>query len=219
MTSTRLTRSTSELTEAGGALDLGPDRTRLATRIFRLLAEGRPITAARADRTIAELGVDPDQARQLLEAWTERNEAGDVVGLGVSLNETPHQMTIGDAHVYAWCAMDTMILAIILNQPITVASAAPGTGHPVRLTAHPDGATDPGPAGAVITWPARRAEQVDLDSTSGIWATFCHHSFFFPSREQAQQWATGHDDIEILSLDEGFAVARDIAAAWLRYDH
>ncbi len=217
MTNTRLTGSTSELSATGGALDLGRDRTRLMTRTFQLLAEGRPVTRARTDQAIAELGIDPDQARQALDAWTDRNDAGDIVGLGVTLNPTPHRMTIGDTQVYAWCALDTLILAIILDRPIRVASQAPGAEQVVRLTARPDGVRDFEPAGAVVTWPARRADQVDIGSTSGIWATFCHHSFFFPSREQAARWAANREDIEILSLDEGFALAREMAAVWLRY--
>ncbi|MGH3712816.1 MAG: organomercurial lyase [Micromonosporaceae bacterium] len=213
-----LARSTRELTEAGGALDLGPDRTRLATRIFHLLTEGHPVNPARVDQTIAELGIDPDQARQLLDSWTERNDAGDIVGLGVTLNATPHQMTVGDTVTWAWCALDTMILAIILDRPIDVASTAPGGTEVVRLQARPDGVGAIHPTGAVITWPARRANQVDLGSTSGIWATFCHHSFFFGSRDAAGQWAAGHEDIEILTPADGYTVAREIAGAWLRYE-
>lgn len=52
-----------------------------------------------------------------------------------------------------------------------------------------------------------------MDSTR-----FCHHNFFFPSRAAAQRWVAGRDDIGILSIDEGFAVARDIAAALTRYE-
>lgn len=219
MRTERLTRSTTELTEAGGALDLGPDRTRLITRIFHLLAEGRPITRTRLDQTIDELGVAREQADQVLDAWTERNETGDIVGLGVTLNKTAHRITIGDVQAYTWCALDTMILPIILDRPIDVSSRAPGSGEIVRLTARPDGVTGIDPAGAVITWPARRAGQVDISSTSGIWATFCHHSFFFGSREQAEQWAAARDDIEILPMDEGFALAAELAEVWLRYGH
>lgn len=219
MTSTRLARSTTELTEAGGAFDLGPDRTRLVARIFRLLAEGRPLSPSRIDATVTELGVDPDVAHELLQALPERNEAGEIMGLVITLNPTPHQMTLGDTDAYAWCALDTMMLSIILDRDIAVASEPPGSGQLVRLTAQPTGVTDIDPADAVITWPAPLAAQVDLGSTSGIWATFCHHSFFFASRTEAEQWATDRDDIEILTLDEGFSLARDIAEAWLRYDH
>lgn len=219
MTSTRLTRSTSELTKTGGALDLGPDRTRLVARMLHLLAEGKPLAPARVDAAVAELGIDPDLARQLLDAWTERDDDSNIVGLGVTLNKTPHQMTIRAAQVYAWCAIDTLILAIILDQPIAVTSQAPRTGHTVHLQARPDEVGDIDPESAVITWPARSGDQVDLDSTQGIWSTFCHHSFFFPSRDQAERWAASRDDIEVLTLPEGFTVAQEIAKAWLRYCH
>jgi alkylmercury lyase len=70
----------------------------------------------------------------------------------------------------------------------------------------------------VITWPRRDATEVHLDTASAIWGTFCHHSYLFPSRTAAQQWATTRDDIEILTLDEGFRVAQTIAGALLRYE-
>jgi hypothetical protein len=217
MTSIRLARSTDELARAGGALDLGPDRTRLVARMFHLLAGGRPVSAKQVDATIAELGIDLDVARQLLDAWTEQDTDGNIVGLGVTLNRTPHRMTIGTAQTYAWCAIDTLILSIILEQPIAVVSEAPGTGESVRLQARPDGIGDLDPADAVITWPARDGDHVDVESTQGIWTTFCHHSFLFPTRDQAEAWAAGRDDIEILTLPEGFEVARQLAGAWLRY--
>ncbi|HCT76651.1 MAG TPA: hypothetical protein DGG94_20980 [Micromonosporaceae bacterium] len=219
MATTRLTQSTHELTKLGGALNFGPDRTRLVLRMMHLLAQGRPVTPTRATQLIRELGADSEQAHQLLQAWTERNDDGDIVGLGISLNKTAHQITIGDTVAYAWCAMDTLFFPIVLDRPIMVESTAPGTHEIVRLKAGPDGVTNLRPAESVITWPLRGNDQADMSTKTGIWASFCHHSFLFPTRGQAQQWATGRHDIEILSLPEGFTVAREIANAWLSHAH
>jgi hypothetical protein len=57
-----------------------------------------------------------------------------------------------------------------------------------------------------------------MGSASSIWGTFCHHSFFFPTSNAAEQWATDRDDIAILSLGEGFEVAQALAGVFLRYE-
>ncbi|MGH9252675.1 MAG: hypothetical protein ACRD0W_24635 [Acidimicrobiales bacterium] len=91
MTSTRALQSAAELTKAGGALDLGREPARLLVHMLRLLARSAPVTRQHADRALAELGIDQHTARQYLDAWTERNDHADIVGLGLTYNKTPHR--------------------------------------------------------------------------------------------------------------------------------
>ena len=123
--------------------------------MLRLLARGAPLTRQHADRALAELGIDQHTARHYLDAWTERNDHDDIVGLGLTYNRTPHRMTIGDAQMWAWCALDTLIFAIVLDRQVAVESTAPGSGETVRLQAGPDGIVVTDSADAVVTWPAR----------------------------------------------------------------
>ncbi|MGH3466390.1 MAG: organomercurial lyase [Thermocrispum sp.] len=207
-----------DLTKPGGALDLGADAGRLITRMLRLLAQGEPLTSDRVDAAVAELGIDTGVAEQTLRAWTERDADGVIRGLGITYNPTAHQMTIDGADMWAWCAMDTLIFTIVLGKPTAIASTSPGSDETVRLHADPDGILDATPADAVITWPRRDSAAADMSSTTAIWGSFCHHSFFFGNRANAEEWAAGRDDIDILSLDDGFAVARELAGALMRYD-
>ncbi|MGH3863790.1 organomercurial lyase [Actinokineospora sp.] len=218
MINTETSRILADLTKPGGALDLGPDTARLLTRMLRLLAEGKPVARDRVDAAIADLGINRETADATLAAWTERDPDGTVIGLGLTYHPTAHQLTIDGARMWAWCAMDTLIFAALLGKQVTIESTAPGTRDVVRLHAGPDGITDADPAGAVITWPRRDSEHVDLSSTTAIWGSFCHHSFLFPSRAQAERWSAGRDDIDILPLDDGFPVARGLARALTRYD-
>lgn len=219
MTSTNTARSISELTRPGGVLDLGHDKARLLIRTFHLLLrQGGPVPRAHAVDAIAELGIDRSWVDRQLDAWAERDNAGDIVGLGLTYNPTPHQMTIDGARLWAWCGMDTLIFAHVLGKPAAIESTAPGSADVVRLHASPLGATDLDPADAVVTQRVPSSDQVDLDTTAGIWGTFCHHNHFFPSRAHAERWAAGRTDIAILSIEDGFAVARDIAGALTRYE-
>ncbi|MFC4004073.1 organomercurial lyase [Prauserella oleivorans] len=219
MTSTHANHAVTELTRPGGPLDLGHDQARLVTRMLRLLAgEGQPVTHDHALDTITELGIDRARADALLDTWTERDDDGLIVGLGVTYNPTPHEMTIDGVRMWAWYAMDTLIFTHILDKPIAIASTTPGSGDVVTLHASPTGITHLQPVGAVATQRVPGSDQVDLSSTTAIWGTFCHHNLFFPNQAQAEQWAADRDDIAILSMPDAFTAARDMAAALLRYE-
>lgn len=218
MTSQRFATAIADLTRPGGGLDLGHDQGRMTIRMLHLLSQGQPVPHDRALDAIVEVGVERARAETLLDALTERDDDGAIVGLGLTYNRTAHEITIDAFTMWAWCAMDTLIFAVVLNKPVTVASTAPGSGQLVRLDASPSGIIGVDPPGAVITHPVRTRDQVDLSSMTTIWGTFCHHSFFFPSRTHAEEWAAGREDIEILALDEGFDVAVAEAAALMRYE-
>lgn len=217
MTDTRAIDAVAELARPGGALDLGRDQARLLGRMLRLLAQGRPLTREDAlDRT-ADLGIDPDQVRALLDAWTERDDDGLIIGLGVTHNPTAHRMTIDGARMWAWCGMDTLIFAHVLQTTIDIESTAP-TGDTVRLTASPAGVTGVDPVSAVVTQRVPAGDEIDFSTKTAIWGSFCHHNLFFPDRAQAEQWAAGRDDIAIMSIEDGFTAARHMAEALSRYD-
>lgn len=215
---TRLDRTTDELTRPGGTLDFGPDKTRLVNRVFHLLARGAPISRENLRQAAAAMGVDAAIADEFAETWAETDDAGNVVGFGITYNPTPHRMRVDDADMWAWCAIDTLIFAALLDKEIDVSSDAPGGRGTTLLTVSRAGVSRVEPADAVITWPTREREQVDISTTAAIWGTFCHHSFLFPTRAGAEQWAAGRDDIEILSLDDGFTIAQALAGAWSRYE-
>jgi alkylmercury lyase len=108
-------------------------------RMLRLLAEGKPLGGPQVDAAITDLGISRDEARAQLDAWTERTDDGDIVGLGFTYNPTLHRVIVEDANMWAWCAMDTLIFAIVLDRPLMVESTPPGTGETVRLQASPAG--------------------------------------------------------------------------------
>jgi alkylmercury lyase len=133
MTNTRVTQSTSELTKPGGPLDLGPAAW-LLVQTLRLLAHGQPVTADQAKHLVAELGIDPEQAHEFLSAWTETSPSGDIVGLGLTLNPTPHRFTVDGIQLWTWCAGDTLIFPILLNRPAIVESRSPSPTRPSGFT-------------------------------------------------------------------------------------
>ena len=215
MNSTRAAEAMMKLTEAGGPLDFSPDRARLFVRVARALAQGRPITAEHFDRIVAELAVEPEEAQRLLDAWAERDADGTIVGMGLTLNETPHRISVDGARLWAWCAEDTLFYPVVLDQVATIESASPVSGEPTRVRVSPTHVEEVSPPGAVVSLPVVDPAAADVSSVDAIWNTFCHHSFFFPSRGEAEQWAAAREDIEIVSVEEGFAIGRQLAARML----
>lgn len=187
-------------------LEYGPDHLRLLVRVMRELAQGRPLTAAQVDRFIAELGSAPDAAHHVLREVTERDASDQIVGaLGLSLRDHPHRLSVEGVSLSAWCAADTLFLPAILQQPVTIESPSPVTGQPNRLRVSPERVEVVSPAGAVVSLVLLDPRREHTASVEAIWSAFCHHSHFFASRDEAERWAPGRDDIAILSVDEGFA--------------
>ncbi|MCC6192543.1 MAG: hypothetical protein IT318_26250 [Anaerolineales bacterium] len=214
----RATNTTKKLIVEGGLLDYGPAQSRLIIRVMRTLALGRPVSQAQVAQIASALNIEWDEATQVLGKVTERDAGGNVTGiLGLSLNETPHRLIIGSQRFSAWCAVDTLFLPAMLNQAVVIESQPPGSQARVRLVVSHERIEAVDPATAVVSMVVMEAEAKDLHTVEAIWSNFCHHIHFFRSREEAEQWAAGRRDIEILTLDEGFESGRQVAAHLLQH--
>lgn len=184
----------------------------------RTLAQGRPVSQKTADEIADGLGVARDAAQRFLGRITERDGQDNIVGIfGLSLNKHPHRMYINGRRLFAWCAADTLFLPGLLGQTAVVESRSPLSKETIRLTVSPRGVEDFSPPGAVLSLVVVDPDKVDVSSVPAIWSTFCHHIFFFASREEAERWAAGRDDIEILTVAEGDAVVRRAQSRLLAY--
>jgi alkylmercury lyase len=200
-----------KLAESGGPLDYGPDHSRLLIRLWRTLAKGHPVSAEQVERTFAELGIDGGAAHEFLGQVAERDAADNIVGIsGLSLNDHPHRFSVNGKRMSAWCAEDTLWLPAMLGQTATVESESPLSKDTVRLRVSPDGVEEVSPPGAVVSMVIVDPDEADLGSVEAIWGTFCHHIFFFASREEAERWAAGRDEIEILPVEEGHELAKQL---------
>ncbi len=218
MSNVRATEAMRKYTKPGGLLDYGPDPSRLLVRLMRELVYGHPVPTEKVDRIVADVGSDPEEAHKLLREVTERDADNNVVGImGLSLNDTPHRFYVDGTRMSAWCAEDTLFLPAVLNQTTTVESKSPVTRERVRLTVSPQGVEEVDPVGAVVSIVIVDPDEVDTSTVEAIWGTFCHHTFFFASREEAERWAAGRDDIEIFSVDEAFELGRQLSSRFLAY--
>jgi hypothetical protein len=195
------------------------DDWRLMLRVLRRLAEGRPVAPEEADQIAAALGIAQDKARHVLELTTERDDVGQIRGLmGLSLNDHPHQLTVADQPLAAWCALDTLFLPILLRQTAEVHSPSRVSRRPVHLRVSAEGLEALDPADAVMSLVIVDPAQFDTSSVEAVWAAFCTLVHFFASRDEAEGWAHRHEGIAVLSVREGYELARAVWGDILAYD-
>jgi Helix-turn-helix domain of alkylmercury lyase/Alkylmercury lyase len=102
--------------EAGFPPVTDPDDCVLARTLFRLLAEGAPVEAARLAGVLGrpETEISEALAGPAFESLVYSDDRGRVIGfsgLGTAeLGETVHRLSVNDQEVYAWCARDALFL-------------------------------------------------------------------------------------------------------------
>src|SRR3712207_279810 len=140
-----------------------------------LLARGKP---ASPEEIAAASGKSPEEVRAALERFpsAEWDEQGRVVGLGLTLQLTPHRLQLGGRTLFAWCALDALLFPVLLGRPASIESPCWGTGEPVHIEVTPAGIEAVDPPSAVVSIVAAR----DLANLRRLGCTNTH---FFSSAE------------------------------------
>lgn len=198
------------LSAAGIPPEFGADNSRLLVKSLRTLAKGQPITNSGVERISDELGMAYGQADEFLQQVTERDSNDNIIGLvGLSLNqEWPHRFHVNGNSLRTWCAWDALFLPPLLGEEVVVESESPVSGKTVLLRVNPDAVANSMPEGAVVSIATIEPKVHDVSSVEAIWGNFCHQVYFFPSREEADEWAAGKSNIAILTVEEAHELGR-----------
>ena len=115
--------------------------------------------------------------------------------------------------LYTWCAIDSLFIPEILEQPATVQSRDPGTGNAITLTVTPDGVQSVDPPGAVMSILIGDTDVVKTEPTK-VMGSFCHHIFFLESPEAGAAWVAQHGEGTFLvTLEEAYELGKRFNAA------
>ena len=191
--------------EVGFAPDFGAGGSRLIIALYRQLArDGEPISRDDAMGTAARLGVASEEAAEIIERVSERDEGGAIRGIvGLSLNDHPHTFRFGEVELRNWCALDPLLIIRVLNGPVTIESADPSSGKPVTVTATADGIEAYEPSTTVMS--VVIPESGATESLESIWMTFCHQVHFFENQETAERYfADKKMEVHFLTPNEAF---------------
>jgi alkylmercury lyase len=172
-----------------------------------LLARGKP---ASPEEIAAAAGKSPEEVRAALDQFpsAEWDDQGRVVGLGLTLQLTPHRLELEGHTLFAWCALDALLFPILLGRPASIESPCRGTGDPVHIEVTPAGIELVEPPSAVVSTVAAR----DLANLRRI---NCNNTHFFSSPEAASRWLEKHPEATTLPVEDAFRLGRSIAEGLL----
>lgn len=204
----RLARHITEIAERLMPADRPEASAALFIALLRELAKGRPVSRF----TLAKsLGWTAERVVAMLERATsiEYDHDGNIVGYGLTLRETPHIFSIAGSRLYTWCALDALIVPVLIGRVARVSSRCAATGAPISLTVAPNEIGD--------------VEQADMAvslllalATADIRQSFCRHVHFFASVRAGEDWASKHKRVEIVSVQDAFDLGRVLARHLLR---
>jgi alkylmercury lyase len=192
-----------------------PCTDRVSVAVLGLLATGYPVT--RRDLASALGGAAPAgagvEAEALIDAAMEQmpnlelDADGRIVGCGLTMAPTDHQIIFTGPPFYTWCAFDTVLFPALLGRSAEVRSLCHATGIPIRCSIGMSGLENLVPAAAVISLIAPE-ETACCDLQSG----FCQQAHFFASPSAARAWRAAHETGHVLPVADAYTVARRIRA-------
>lgn len=172
---------------------------RTVRAVIDLLLAGDPIPV---ERIASQSEVPHEKVEFILnELGAERSGEGLITGLGLSLEQTPHEYHVDGKQFFTWCAPDALLYPAIQGHTAQVVSSDPVSGDKISLTVAPGGVEDMNPSHAVVSW-SRTPDGRDVRGT------FCRYGRFFTGRDTARQWQNEHPAIEILSVREATEAIR-----------
>ena len=184
----------------------GAAAQRVQIALYRLIAAGLPVDR---DGLALAVGRDPVEVADMLAAIPASNflydSGGKIVGFrGLGQVPTRHHLGFAGKRLYAWCAFDCLFLAGLLGGDLEVASTCPVSGTEIRLTVTPGGVTAAAPEATLLSFVTPEAARMRAE----LREVFCCHVNFFAGPDAAEIWRASHPDAAILTLDQGFELAR-----------
>jgi len=172
----------------------------LIVTLLRQLVLGRPVSLVALD---AALGWPAQRVATVLKQapGTEYDEQGNILGLGLTLRETPHVFEVEGRRLYTWCALDTLMFPVLIGKTARVASRCAATGTPITLTVAPEAVLDVEPAETMVSL-------LTPGTSPDIRCSFCCHVHFFASPSAANAWALTHQGIEVVPVESAFGLGQ-----------
>jgi alkylmercury lyase len=163
---------------------------------LRLLSDGRSVPAedlaAATGNSAARLRRNP------LAEWSAD---GQLIGLGLTLRPTHQHLKVAGRDLYAWSALDPLLLTHVLGKRIQVTTSCRATGTTIRLDVTSAAVLLVDPPDVTMSVPSH-PEAPDHRLPS-----FCAHLNFFRSAQAASAWLRDHPGYEVLAITDALSFA------------
>lgn len=174
----------------------------LIPHLFRLLAQGEPVTLERLAAASASSAEDVGAAVRS-HSGVDWDDRGRIVGFGLTLRPTPHRFTFDGRTVFAFCASDTLIFPVVLGRAGVIESTCPSTKQSIHVDVTPKGVVRVEPESAVVSL-VRPSEVGDVR------AEVCALGSFFASKEAAAAWLAAYPQGAVHGVREDFELHRGV---------
>lgn len=145
-------------------MKLNRDEQKISKQIYKLLAEGVPVTK---ERLAISLGASEEEITSTIEKWRGifYNKEGAIVGYwGLALGKMGHEFEVDGKTLYTWCSWDSLFIPQILGKAANVASKDPVTNDTIHLTVTPEnGIKQVNPESAVVSFMIPDTDKVRSD--------------------------------------------------------
>ncbi len=183
--------------------DLSATDQIIALGLYRLLAEGEPVSS---DRLAQHLDLSTNLVTEVLNSWPAVyfDDEKSVIGFwGLALQEMPHRFKVNGRQLYTWCAWDSLFIPELLGKTAEVESTCPTSGEIISLTVSPTRVENFSPDNAVVSF-LSPTTSFDMNVIAG----FCHYVLFFSSEANGNKWIANHKDTFLLTLNEAHEIGR-----------
>ena len=184
----------------------GAAAQRVQLALYRLIAAGLPVETSGLAQAV---GRDRVEVAEMLEAIPASNflydSGGRMIGFrGLGQVPTRHHLGFAGRRLFAWCAFDCLFLPALLGGAIEIATSCPASGAEIRLSVTPKGVNAVVPEATVLSFVTPEAAKMRAELRD----VFCCHVNFFAGVEAAETWCATHSGATVLTLDQGFELAR-----------
>lgn len=157
-----------------------------------LLAErGEPVSP---DTLAQALACERSQVAQVLDQYPEAeyDPSGNLVGVGLTLRPTVHQLVFEKRPFYTWCAPDALYMPVVLGHPAQIISTCPITGARIEVTLTPEYLETLAPSSAVVSIAKDGNILKRVKDAGCIRQGACESQFFFTNPEVVAPWVFEH---------------------------
>ncbi|MEE9148465.1 MAG: alkylmercury lyase MerB [Candidatus Tectomicrobia bacterium] len=184
----------------------------VTAKLYRLLAEGQPVSRQRIITSLALPAVSVDNVLHQFGSRITYDDTGQIVAFGgLSLQPTAHRFAVNGRALYAWCAWDTLFIPAILKQTAQVESTCPVTGTSIRLLVTPEKVTHCDPASTMLSFVIPESAACHED----VVGNFCCYVQFFCSAQAGATWIAQNEGSFLLSVEEAYEIGRQRVATRL----
>jgi alkylmercury lyase len=194
--------------------NLNVEERQISKFLYQKLSLGRPVSiesiADEFHKSIQEIQVLLKQM-----AYVEYSATGEISAYrGVTLNQTRHYLFHNNFKIYTWCAFDTLFLADLLVEPVSIASNCPTCGKRIAFDVNDRNITSSKESDTVMSFiiPDK------VDYCENLQNAFCCKVHFFCNQQCGSEWVNLSHEISFFDLAESLVIAQERNRQFLRND-